>query len=93
MLIAQDEDSKSAGECARYAYGAIYPTIGMSFTQIEDVKKRAQFTSDAILALMSGEEPFATLRYALINPLSLIKSRHQIIARKPPAPMGPMAGE
>ena len=61
-LITLDQDAKRAGVVARFAHGANWPLVGMTFTQIEDVDERRAFTERAINALCSGTEPFALLR-------------------------------
>jgi len=57
ILITQDPVSKRAGMIGRYAHGSLWPVIGMTLTQIEDVDERRAFTERALTALCSGTEP------------------------------------
>lgn len=88
ILISQDPESRRAGLISRYAHGALYPTLAKGFTQIEDVEERRAFGERAVAALCSGAEPYATLRYVLDCRPLLTRSRHQIVARKPPVQLG-----
>jgi hypothetical protein len=82
-LTSQDPEAKRAGQIARFAHGAVFPIIAMTFTQIEDLDERRAFIDRCIAAACSGTEPHATCMYVHL-PSFANGNRHQIVARKPP---------